>query len=103
MVNVGNSIALVEHIPLEQGLRRLTLDVTKEVIALVEHIPLEQGLRHPVALTLSERDAQPRRAYSIRTRIKTACRAEFASFALVLVEHIPLEQGLRQQQHCGRW
>ena len=62
---------LVEHIPLEQGLRPYNyIDIDWQE-ALVEHIPLEQGLRLYCSLALTKEIAH-------------------------LVEHIPLEQGLRR-------
>ena len=36
-----------------------------------------------------------KRAYSIRTRIKTVCKENIVSWCLRVREHIPLEQGLR--------
>ena len=39
------SVAPVEHIPLEQGLRLILVHAGYPVVAPVEHIPLEQGLR----------------------------------------------------------
>ena len=37
---------LAEHLPLEQGLRRLVLLVDEDdALVLAEHLPLEQGLR----------------------------------------------------------
>ncbi len=61
---------------------------------LLEHIPLEQGLR----LESVERVPcvlDTLRAYSIRTRIKTLNTSSIIRNFCVLLEHIPLEQGLR--------
>ena len=63
-----------------------------------EHIPLEQGLRL-LKSTLSTKNCNYQRAYSIRTRIKTV--GDFLSeFVNVIREHIPLEQGLRLKAFC---
>ncbi len=62
--------ALLEHIPLEQGLRQGLPIGSRGLSRLLEHIPLEQGLR----LAELNRESYYRRtlrAYSIRTRIKT--------------------------------
>ena len=61
-----------EHIPLEQGLRRLRQRASGcQLCCVREHIPLEQGLR-----------LLP---FSSITTLRCMVR-----------EHIPLEQGLRQ-------
>ena len=60
-----------EHIPLEQGLRRLLQCALLHWTMVREHIPLEQGLRQ-----------------FLETR-------HFIN-GLKVREHIPLEQGLRQ-------
>jgi hypothetical protein len=61
---------------------------------LVEHIPIEQGLRLP-QLKITVINHPPRRAYSNRTRIKTCGPEAYPNNAVCLVEHIPIEQGLR--------
>ena len=58
-----------------------------------EHIPLEQGLRHSPIIFSTYRYIC-RRAYSIRTRIKTGSPRLLEQVHCV-EEHIPLEQGLR--------
>ncbi len=58
-----------------------------------EHIPLEQGLR--LSRDVKGDVTKGQRAYSIRTRIKTICRAFQPVVADSVREHIPLEQGLR--------
>ena len=85
---------LAEHIPLKQGLRPPWISTLKSFLYLAEHIPLKQGLRHcfpSVVITLHF----PRRAYSIKTRIKTPQEC-FQEVGKILAEHIPLKQGLRQ-------
>ena len=59
-----------------------------------EHIPLEQGLRRSRLKSLVFR-VHRQRAYSIRTRIKTASTYSVDFLFLLVREHIPLEQGLR--------
>ena len=60
-----------EHIPLEQGLRPRGWMTDPSCNSLIrEHIPLEQGLRHPRSKPHSQKSIH-KRAYSIRTRIKT--------------------------------
>ena len=64
-------ILVREHIPLEQGLRRLYTRPERRFCRFVrEHIPLEQGLR-PISIIIV---------------VSTSYRVR---------EHIPLEQGLR--------
>ncbi len=64
-------------------------------IDLAEHIPLKQGLRQMLPSSFSQLTCKPRRAYSIKTRIKTSVSTE-NFILLLLAEHIPLKQGLRQ-------
>ena len=92
---------LAEHIPLKQGLRpsRNVLSVTASLLA--EHIPLKQGLRH-IWYCWMNRSNHSRRAYSIKTRIKTLCFIFEYGFGFVLAEHIPLKQGLRPRTHTRR-
>ena len=59
-----------EHIPLEQGLRQVYLPTKESFVVIREHIPLEQGLRLNCGNCCLMCCYQ--RAYSIRTRIKTA-------------------------------
>ena len=59
-----------------------------------EHIPLEQGLR-PFSLSDLPSSVFSQRAYSIRTRIKTAYRSIYLQAEMHVREHVPLEQGLR--------
>ena len=62
-----------------------------------DHIPLEQGLRRILPFrTCPILECQ--RPYSIRTRIKTRCRNPAFSPAIVR-DHIPLEQGLRPNRY----
>ena len=37
---------LIEYIPLQQGLRQVSMLVIILVLYLIEYIPLQQGLRH---------------------------------------------------------
>ena len=63
---------LIDHLPLEQGLRPRTFPHEERYRCLIDHLPLEQGLRQPV---------------------------DKARQAVVrLIDHLPLEQGLRQEQ-----
>ena len=60
-----------------------------------DHIPLEQGLRR-ITFFIINSFTVCQRPYSIRTRIKTI--AKFAANAdSVVRDHIPLEQGLRRE------
>ena len=59
---------LIEHLPLKQGLRRITVENALEEI-LIDHLPLKQGLRLPSPWEYLSAD--------------------------VLIEHLPLKQGLR--------
>ena len=59
-----------EHIPLEQGLRLNSIKLLSFIVFVREHIPLEQGLRHTL-LIINPPFHIGKRAYSIRTRIKT--------------------------------
>ena len=61
--------ALIEYIPLQQGLRHTPLALTNEPANLIEYIPLQQGLR-----LLKFRN----------------------EWTIVLIEYIPLQQGLRR-------
>ena len=67
----GGVILVRDHIPLEQGLRRICLLSSGMPPCTVrDHIPLEQGLRlGSMNLVLASLISQ--RPYSIRTRIKT--------------------------------
>ncbi len=68
---MADMIMLREHIPLQQGLRRLhSAPLLFNVIGLREHIPLQQGLR-PLLGSLVSAFLMAQRAYSITTRIKT--------------------------------
>ncbi len=61
---------LAEHIPLKQGLRPYVFSRDAVFCFLAEHIPLKQGLRL-IWVFYKTGDSLPRRAYSIKTRIKT--------------------------------
>ena len=63
--------------------------------SLVEHLPLEQGLRL-ILICINLHGCCSRRASSIRTRIKTQDQWLVLDQLGQLVEHLPLEQGLRQ-------
>ena len=62
-------LALIEHIPLKQGLKPILVIDRNLAFILIEHIPLKQGLR----------------LYLFPSK------ANHCS----LIEHIPLKQGLR--------
>ena len=87
--------ALIEYIPLQQGLRHLRqLLFLQSQEHLIEYIPLQQGLRH-----ILHRQPLPYEqthwVYSITTRIKTESVAGIRSVWCWLIEYIPLQQGLR--------
>ena len=65
-------------------------------LAVREHIPLEQGLRRNGRRWTGCSNDRCQRAYSIRTRIKTQNSTLSKPFDLAVREHIPLEQGLRR-------
>ena len=67
-----------DHIPLEQGLRLLRRSLRMPSHIVRDHIPLEQGLRH-VPLLLTEHSA------------------------IGVRDHIPLEQGLRHNPTLSRY
>ena len=58
-----------DHIPLQQGLRRLIESRTFEIMQPTDHIPLQQGLRHNYL--------------------------EYKFITSKPTDHIPLQQGLR--------
>ena len=64
------------------------------IFVVRDHIPLEQGLRR-LSRRLSRRLGCGQRPYSIRTRIKTPERNATKRSANIVRDHIPLEQGLR--------
>ena len=63
-------LSVRDHIPLEQGLRPILIQIDSNSMEVRDHIPLEQGLRLRSVLTIRNHD------YFVR-------------------DHIPLEQGLR--------
>ena len=64
-------LAVRDHIPLKQGLRRANDDYQQKA-EVRDHIPLKQGLRLHKAPR--DYDGFCPRPYSIKTRIKTAPR-----------------------------
>ena len=92
------TIIIAEHIPLKQGLRLPGLFHITMWVLIAEHIPLKQGLRqepHMVMRIL----CRNRRAYSIKTRIKTKQHNNWGAHSAI-AEHIPLKQGLRLLELC---
>ena len=69
MTNLNYRTCVRDHIPLEQGLRRLCDGLFDEGHGVRDHIPLEQGLR--LLSSASQVSLHCQRPYSIRTRIKT--------------------------------
>ena len=71
-LNFSDSLTIIaEHIPLKQGLRLIELHQCFVYLEIAEHIPLKQGLR-PARSSSIASSSLNRRAYSIKTRIKTA-------------------------------
>ena len=70
----------------------------KETTEVRDHIPLEQGLRRLGSNAGQER-RQRQRPYSIRTRIKTKQVRGRTCLLQGVRDHIPLEQGLRRMRN----
>ena len=43
-----DELLVLEHLPLQQGLRRIVSELELETCGVLEHLPLQQGLRHHV-------------------------------------------------------
>ena len=71
-------------------------------IVIAEHIPLKQGLRREAAGLLGAFLGN-RRAYSIKTRIKTPSYRADLTLRRWIAEHIPLKQGLRPTTRKNFW
>ena len=61
---------LIEYVPLKQGLRHLKVFNIRKGELLIEYVPLKQGLRHSRENDI-EGNFFPHRVCSIKTRIKT--------------------------------
>ena len=91
----NGSKCLREHIPLKQGLRRLSdtqetvLSLSQRAYSIKTRIKTKPCLKSKIVI-----NAQ--RAYSIKTRIKTQIGALLFEKLALLREHIPLKQGLRR-------
>ena len=89
-------MAVRDHIPLEQGLRRLM--PCPELSSVPGQRPYSIRTRIKTAREmLRRRMLRCQRPYSIRTRIKTRGGDAEASLRAHVRDHIPLEQGLRQR------
>ena len=74
----------------------MLLEQSSSSFQVRDHIPLEQGLRRmPKAWQAALIEGQ--RPYSIRTRIKTE-HCILITWRKLVRDHIPLEQGLRHNQ-----
>ena len=83
-----------EHIPLEQGLRRLLNPFIGNSVPCQRAYSIRTRIKTSLCNCIYV-GSMCQRAYSIRTRIKTYLQCTKKSPPTYVREHIPLEQGLR--------